>query len=113
MLIDTHAHVNFNVYKDDADEVIHRSLNPSTGSGQVWMINIGSQYDTSKRAVEMAEKYEKGVYAAVALHPIHLGLSKFIDKEEIDPFLKFKIRQEQFESSNYRGGVHLQHFPLM
>ena len=66
MLIDTHAHVNFNAYKDDSDEVIRRSLD----SG-VWLINIGSQYSTSKRAVEMAEKYEKGVYAAVGLHPIH------------------------------------------
>lgn len=26
MLIDTHAHLNFNAYKADADEVIRRSL---------------------------------------------------------------------------------------
>lgn len=93
MLIDTHAHVNFNVYKDDADEVIRRSLD-----NDIWMINIGSQYNTSKRAVEMAKKYEKGVYAAIALHPIHLGPSKFIDEQEV----KFKTRQEQFDISKYR-----------
>ena len=67
MLIDTHAHVNFNVYKDDADKVVRRSLD-----GGVFMINVGSQYNTSERAVEMAEKYEKGIYAAVGLHPIHV-----------------------------------------
>jgi len=67
MLFDTHAHVNFAAYKDDADEVIKKAL-----ENQVFLINVGSQYSTSKRAVEMAEKYETGVWAAVGLHPIHL-----------------------------------------
>jgi TatD DNase family protein len=67
MLIDTHAHVNFAAYKDDADEVLKRTL-----EGGVFVVNVGSQYSTSKRAVEMAEKYPEGVYAAVGLHPIHL-----------------------------------------
>ncbi len=66
-LIDTHAHVNFNNFKDDADEVIRRSLAGSTD-----MILVGSELRTSKRALEYANKYEKGVYAAIGLHPIHL-----------------------------------------
>ncbi len=104
MLIDTHSHVNFNAYSKDADEVIKRALNGSTGSPQdtVWMINVGSQYSTSKRAVEMAEKYREGVYAAVALHPIHLGPSKFVDKQEEDIFLKFKTKEEKFDKEKYR-----------
>ena len=51
-LIDTHCHVNFHAYKEDADQVIQRSLNAG-----VFMINIGSQSSTSKQAVEMANKY--------------------------------------------------------
>jgi len=66
MLIDTHAHVNFNAFKNDFDKVIKRSL-----TEDIWMINVGSNYETSKRAVEIAGKYEKGVYAAIGLHPIH------------------------------------------
>jgi len=66
-LIDTHAHVNFNTYKDDGDEVIKRTLKEN-----IWLINIGAQYSTSKRAVEYAEKYKEGVYAAVGLHPSHI-----------------------------------------
>ncbi|GAG18727.1 unnamed protein product, partial [marine sediment metagenome] len=97
MLVDTHAHINFNIYKDDADEVIKRAL-----KNDVWMINVGSQYDTSKRAKEMAGKYKQGVYAAIALHPIHLGPSEFIDKEEVDPFLKFKTKEEKFDKEKYR-----------
>src|SRR4030042_1838921 len=80
MMIDTHAHLNFNAYKDDADEVIRRSLDAG-----MEIINVGSNYATSKRAVEMAEKYERGIYASIGLHPIHLetGLVKIKpDKSE-------------------------------
>ena len=95
MLIDTHAHVNFNAYKADSDEVVRRSLN-----NNIWMINVGSQYSTSKKAVEMAEKYETGVFAAIGLHPIHLetGLVKIKeDPEEI----QFKTTEEDFDFQKY------------
>lgn len=85
MLIDTHAHLNFNAYKNDADEVIRRSLN-----NNVWMINVGSQYETSKRAVEITEKYPKGVYAAVGLHPIHLEKRKFESEVEEFDYQKYE-----------------------
>lgn len=85
MLVDTHAHLNFADFKDDAPEVIRRSLD-----GGVWMLNVGSQYGTSKRAVKIAEKYEKGVYAAIGLHPLHVetGFGKF-EEEKFD-YEKFK-----------------------
>ncbi len=92
MLIDTHAHLNFNAYKDDADEVIRRSLANNT-----WMINVGSTYETSKRAVEMAEKYPEGVFSAIGLHPIHLAEGIFkvkMDEEEI----AFQTKDEQSKS---------------
>ncbi|OGZ23404.1 MAG: hypothetical protein A3A08_00130 [Candidatus Nealsonbacteria bacterium RIFCSPLOWO2_01_FULL_41_9] len=64
--VDTHSHLNFKDFQKDATEVIERSL-----AGGVWMINVGSQYSTSERAVELAERYPEGVYAAIGLHPIH------------------------------------------
>lgn len=66
MYIDTHSHVNFSAFNNDAFDVIQRSLESDT-----WMILVGSDYKTSKRALDLANKYEKGVYAAVGLHPIH------------------------------------------
>jgi len=96
MLIDTHSHVNFNAYKNDADEVIRRSLN-----NNIWMINVGSQYSTSKKAVEIAEEYPEGVYAAVGIHPIHLSRGIFktkIDAEEIE----FETREEEFDYKKYK-----------
>jgi len=95
--VDTHAHLNFNTYKEDADEVIRRSL-----ENNVWMINVGSQYVTSKKAAEIAEKYEKGVYAAVGLHPIHLAEGIFkvkLDTEE----QAFQTKNEDFDYEKYKN----------
>jgi TatD DNase family protein len=63
-LFDTHCHLNFSDFDKDRDEVIKRALNAG-----VWMINIGSDFENSKMAVEITEKYKEGVYAAVGLHP--------------------------------------------
>jgi len=81
MYIDTHAHVNFNAYKEDADEILKKSLDKN-----IWVVNVGSQYSTSKRAVEMAKKYSEGIYACIGMHPIHLkkGIVKHKDDDELD-----------------------------
>ncbi len=77
MLIDTHCHLSFKDFNIDRDEIIGQCLNPSNPSGQVWVINVGANYQTSKKAVEIAEKYDKGVYAAIAIHPHTVGKEKF------------------------------------
>jgi len=96
MLIDTHAHLNFNTFKDDADEVIRRSFD-----NDIWMINVGSQYETSKRAVEIAEKYERGVFASVGLHPIHLSTDLVKIKNDIEE-IEIKTREESFGYDKYK-----------
>lgn len=96
LLVDTHAHVNFKEYKNDADEVIKRSL-----ENGVWLINVAAEYITSRRAIEIAIKYDKGVYAAVGLHPIHLGnflIRNKIDSEEIE----FQTKKEKFNYEEYK-----------
>lgn len=69
MLIDSHAHVNFNAYKNDGDEIIKKCLD-----NNVWVVNVGAEIRTSTRAVEYANRYDEGVYAIVGLHPIHVKL---------------------------------------
>lgn len=98
MLIDTHAHVNFVAYKNDGDEVTNRALKEN-----VWMINVGSEKDTSRRAVEYAKKYDKGVYAAVGLHPIHLKeqpIDAPVDEYET---AEFKTTAEKFDYDFYKS----------
>ena len=76
MLIDTHCHLNFDEFENDREEIIGRCLAGSTSSPQVWMINVGADLETSQKAIEIAEKYNKGVYASVAIHPHNVGPDK-------------------------------------
>jgi len=98
-LIDIHSHVNFNAFKDDGHEVLKRTLNEG-----IWTILVGSQIDTSHRAMEYAEKYPEGIYAAVGLHPIHLTES-YVDAKEINAGENvpgFKTRVETFSYDAYK-----------
>lgn len=92
MFIDTHAHVNFSAFKDDADEVIRRSLD-----SEVWMILVGTDIRTSRRALDFANKYDRGVYATVGLHPIHLQEAQ----AEGDGY-SFSTRGEDFSYELYQ-----------
>jgi len=95
MFIDTHAHVNFAAFKNDADEVIRRSL-----AGNTWMVLVGSELKTSGRALDYANKYEKGVYAAIGLHPVHLENGP-VDTGEEGVTAGFIARAEEFDYGSY------------
>lgn len=65
--IDSHAHVNFKAFEKDWVEVQQRTVEASVGT-----INVGSQVETSARAVHLAEMFSgKPVWAAIGQHPIH------------------------------------------
>jgi len=71
MQIDSHTHLNFTDFDKDRDEVIHRALD-----NNVWMINVGTDCESSKRAIEIAEKYKEGVYASIGIHPSEIQNNK-------------------------------------
>ena len=103
-MIDTHGHVNFNAFKNDAEQVLQRALDTD-----VWVIMPGTQYSTSKRAVEIAERYEAGVYAAIGVHPIHMGEKRRVDVQEVQSqedeggsWMVFETRSEEFEYEKYK-----------
>jgi TatD DNase family protein len=96
MIIDTHSHVNFNAYKDDRDEVVKRTL-----AEGIWMINVGTKYETSKSAIELAEKNETGVYAAIGLHPIYAAAE--FQKIKTDPDEgEFLVKEQDFDKEKYK-----------
>lgn len=97
LLFDTHSHLNFNVFKNDSLKIIKECLDD-----KVWTILVGSQFDTSKRALEYAQKYDYGIYCSVGLHPAHLKEMK-IDESESDSLLKFKTRAEKFDPDKYKN----------
>jgi len=67
MLFDTHCHLNFKAFENRVEEVIGAAHE----AGVDYMTVVGTDEETSKKAVEIAEKYE-GIYAAVGVHPHHV-----------------------------------------
>ena len=98
-LIDVHTHVQFAAYEKDFKAVIERSL-----ANGIWLVNVGTQKDTSKRAVDIAGNYKEGVYAVVGLHPIHTEKSHH-DFQELgsgETAKAFTSRGEEFDYEYYK-----------
>lgn len=61
--IDAHCHIQFDHYKEDAAVLIERMRE----EGVVGIV-VGCDYETSKKAVALAEQHEH-LYASIGLHP--------------------------------------------
>ena len=66
---DAHTHVNFVAYDPDREEVIARAREAG-----VSMNTVGTQLDTSKTAIAVAEQYDN-IWATIGLHPVHTAKS--------------------------------------
>ncbi|MGB0646946.1 MAG: TatD family hydrolase [Bradymonadia bacterium] len=70
MLIDSHAHLHFDRFDEDRDEVIARAHD--RGVNQI--VTIGTHRESSQAAIELAERHES-IYATAGVHP--LAVEKF------------------------------------
>lgn len=61
---DTHAHLDYPDYASDLDDVIARA----EAAGISKIISIGTDLESSQRAIQLSEKFEN-VFAAVGWHP--------------------------------------------
>lgn len=93
--IDAHTHVNFAAYDGDRADVMKRAADAG-----IAMINVGTQADTSQKAIEVAEQYENA-YAIVGLHPIHTTKSHHDEKELGEGNKDFTSRGEIFDEAVY------------
>ena len=64
MLVDTHSHIHDARFDSDRDEVIARAR----GAGVDTMISVGTDLETSRAAIALAEHYSF-IYATVGVHP--------------------------------------------
>jgi len=64
MLVDTHAHLYSMEFDKDIEEVLRRSEDAGVG----YIICPGTDLETSRRSIELAERYPV-IYAAVGIHP--------------------------------------------
>jgi len=95
MIIDTHSHLNFKTYDTDRDEVLKRNLEHG-----IICVDVGTKYETSKKAVELANKNEN-IFSAIGLHPIHIKtdlLKLHTDEDEGD----FAPLGEELDIEKYR-----------
>lgn len=94
--VDCHAHVNFAAFDADREAVLARAREAGAA-----VINVGTQLDTSQKAVELAEHHD-GVFAIVGLHPVHTSQSFHDEKEMGEGGKEFTSRGEVFSAKNYQ-----------
>ena len=73
---DIHSHLNFPDYEKDFDEVIKRLKETETHT-----IVVGTDFESSKQAVDLADKYEE-IYACIGVHPVDKLESFEVEKFE-------------------------------
>ena len=85
MIFDSHCHLNDEALFFHLQEHIDKAINAKV----TYMLVVGIDLQTSKRAIEIAEKYSF-IYAAVALHPNEIMNAKNGDYEAIVELAKHK-----------------------
>ncbi len=73
---DIHSHLNTRDFEQDLDQVIERLRESETHT-----IVVGTDYESSKRAVELADQYPE-IYACIGVHPVDKVESFEADKFE-------------------------------
>ncbi len=67
MLVETHAHLDYPDFANDLGDVLRRAVE----AGVTRIITIGTSIESSRRAIDLAEKYP-AVYAAIGVHPTYV-----------------------------------------
>ena len=68
MLIETHAHLDYPDFAPDFDDVLRRA----NEAGVTRILTIGTSIESSRRAIELAEKYSN-IFAVIGVHPTYAG----------------------------------------
>ncbi len=63
-MFDTHCHLNFQAFNDNFNDVVKRAHDFGVNT----ILVPGTDLETSKKAIEIAESYEN-IYAAIGIHP--------------------------------------------
>lgn len=96
-LFDTHTHVNFQPFQPDYEAVLERAL-----ANGVILNNVGTQWESSQRSVQLAEEFPTGVWASVGLHPLHLFQDVTEEQQFDGKIQKIRARAEQFDYEKYK-----------
>ncbi len=84
-LFDTHTHLNFPQFNGDREQLFKNAQ-----ANQLWLTNVGCDYKSSKSAVELADKFNQGVYATIGQHPT--DSAEVFDEEKYSELITPKVR---------------------
>jgi TatD DNase family protein len=98
---DTHAHLDYSDYADDLPEVIERAR----AAGITKIISIGTDLDSSRRAVKLADRFA-GVFAAVGWHPSNVQTAP----DDIRPALRELVKHPKVVAIG-ETGLDYHHLP--
>jgi TatD DNase family protein len=85
MLIDSHAHLDMDDYKDDLEEVIDRAVE----GGVERIVTIGIDLPSSVKALELANRFDF-IYSTVGFHPHDADKVSDADLKELQILAKEK-----------------------
>lgn len=90
MILDSHCHIQFKGFDEELENVLK-----ICAEKKIWLHAIGTQKDTSKKAVELAESHDN-IFASIGIHPVHL-FPTHVDEEESS----FISREENFDEKYF------------
>ena len=71
MIIDSHAHIYYDSFNNDLQEVLDRALD----SGVKKIICVGVDLESSTKCINLAHKFDN-IYATVGFHPHESNLAE-------------------------------------
>lgn len=86
MIIDIHAHLDFDEYEKDIDQVIEENKK----AGVKTIINNGVHPESNRRVLELAKKYDL-IKPALGFYPVHCAK---VSEKEFDKELEFISKQD-------------------
>ncbi|MBN2053189.1 TatD family hydrolase [Candidatus Woesearchaeota archaeon] len=86
MVVDVHAHLDFEEYDADIDKVINENM----AAGVKAIVNNGVHASSNRKVLELAKKYSV-IKPALGFYPVHAAQVK---EEDFDNELKFISKQE-------------------
>src|SRR6266516_2002238 len=66
-LVETHPHLDYPDFANDLDDVLRRA----SEAGVTRIITIGTSVESSRRAIDLAEKYP-AIFAVIGVHPTYV-----------------------------------------
>jgi TatD DNase family protein len=78
VLVDTHVHLNMEVFDNDRETVVQRAVN----AGVEWMLDVGTNAESSRKSLILSDRMQS-VFSSAGIHPHEASKAAASDLDEI------------------------------